>query len=193
MLFLLGANDTGFGKYTADITSYDYDAVMDEAGDSNGNKYTKIKEVIEKHFNLPPKPIPSKTPKLSVSPFQLQSLGSLLSPVLKKHFVQDDPEFAEKPMTFEELKLFSGFVLYITDLPPQEIDPTLLRIRDVRDRALIYVNSRYIGTLSRENAINSIPISAGLGTTLQILVENQGRINYNVADDKKVIFFEKKI
>lgn len=42
-----------------------------------------------------------------------------------------------------------------------------------------------LGILSRENGIFSLPISAGIGSTLQILVENEGRINFNVADDVK--------
>lgn len=41
--------------------------------------------------------------------------------------------------------------------------------------------------LSRENLVNSVPISAGFGKTLQILVENQGRINFEVANDFKGI------
>lgn len=44
-----------------------------------------------------------------------------------------------------------------------------------------------IGILSRENKVNSLPISAGFGDVLQILVENQGRINYGIANDFKGI------
>lgn len=43
-----------------------------------------------------------------------------------------------------------------------------------------------VGILSRENQALSIPLSAAYsGKTIQILVENQGRINYNVANDFK--------
>lgn len=45
----------------------------------------------------------------------------------------------------------------------------------------------FLGILSRENIVNSLPISAGFGDTLQILVENQGRINYGIANDFKGI------
>lgn len=159
---------------------------MDEAGEPNGDKYAKVKEVIEKHFNLQPQPIPAKAQKLSIPSFKLQKLGSLFTSEIQNLFVQGDPESSERPKTFEELRLFSGFVLYIADLPSQEIDPTLLRVRNVRDRALVYIDDHYIGTLSRENAIDSLPLSAKLGSKLKILVENQGRINYNIADDKKV-------
>lgn len=46
---------------------------------------------------------------------------------------------------------------------------------------------KVIGILSRENGVFSLPISAGTGSLLQILVESQGRINFNVADDLKGI------
>lgn len=41
--------------------------------------------------------------------------------------------------------------------------------------------------MSRENRVNSLPINAGVGKVLQILVENQGRINFNIANDFKGI------
>lgn len=41
--------------------------------------------------------------------------------------------------------------------------------------------------LSRENKIAEIPITSGLGDRLQILVENQGRINFNIPNDFKGI------
>lgn len=44
-----------------------------------------------------------------------------------------------------------------------------------------------MGVLSRENLANSLPISAGFGKVLQILVENQGRINFEIANDFKGI------
>jgi beta-galactosidase len=92
----------------------------------------------------------------------------------------------ESLSTFEELNQNSGFVLYETTLPPFTRDPSELVINDLRDRAYVYVDEYFVGILSRENAIKSLPISSGLGTTLQILVENQGRINFQVADDYKV-------
>lgn len=46
---------------------------------------------------------------------------------------------------------------------------------------------KFIGVLSRENLVNSLPISVGFGKNLQILVENQGRINFEIANDFKGI------
>lgn len=44
-----------------------------------------------------------------------------------------------------------------------------------------------MGVLSRENLANTLPISIGIGKVLQILVENQGRINFAIANDFKGI------
>lgn len=43
--FWAGANDWGIGKYMADITSYDYDAPLDETGDAT-SKYYILRDVI---------------------------------------------------------------------------------------------------------------------------------------------------
>lgn len=47
--------------------------------------------------------------------------------------------------------------------------------------------------MSRENKISEIPISANIGKRLQIFVENQGRINYNILNDFKGIIGEVRI
>lgn len=191
--FFAGANDWGIGKYMADITSYDYDAVMDESGDPSIIKYVKVRDVIGKYIDLPAFPMPQKTPKMELPDIQLNGYGRLLSEagrkyLTKQHYGDNSQAIvsAEQPITFEELHQYSGLVLYECDLPEFEIDPTLLKFEKLRDRALVFVDEFYVGTLSRENAIDTLPINAGIGRKLQIFVENQGRINFNVFDDFKV-------
>lgn len=48
--------------YEPQITSYDYDAPISEAGDPT-YKYHVMREVILKHGGLPPMPVPPPTPK----------------------------------------------------------------------------------------------------------------------------------
>lgn len=215
MYILVGANDWGTGKYMADITSYDYDAVMDESGDPNNPKFEYVKDVIEKHFELSPKPLPERAPKMTLSPIQMVGIDTLLSARGRKFLGRphgnsssnpsldfEKPEaFPESlresidgisithknPISFEALNQYSGLILYEVDLPPVRIDPTLLKINGLRDRAIILLDGYWVGTLSRENAINSMPLSVGNAKRLQILVENQGRINFNVANDTKGI------
>ena len=43
--FTAGANDGGPGKFNSDVSSYDYDAPMDEAGDPT-DKYFAIRDII---------------------------------------------------------------------------------------------------------------------------------------------------
>lgn len=95
-------------------------------------------------------------------------------------------------MTFEQLNQFSGFVLYETFLPKFTRDPGNLFVNNLRDRALVYIDDEFVGALSRENYIRSLPISAGYGSKLSILVENQGRINFQIADDYKVLIDKKQ-
>lgn len=49
--FWAGANDWGIGRYMADITSYDYDAPMDEAGNPT-EKYMLFRDVIKKYIDV---------------------------------------------------------------------------------------------------------------------------------------------
>lgn len=45
----------------------------------------------------------------------------------------------------------------------------------------------FVGILSRETLANTLTIGAAAGRVLQILVENQGRINFEIANDFKGI------
>lgn len=170
----------------ADITSYDYDAVMTESGDPNGLKYIKIKEVIERHFNLPIAVEPEPRPKMKLPSVKLMTIGTLLSADGRKYLGTNGIRTNLIPLSFEQLQQFSGLVLYETTLPQIDINPTLLTVNKLHDRAHILLDGILIGILSRENNINSMPINAGRGQKLQIFVENQGRINFNVFDDHKV-------
>jgi beta-galactosidase len=66
-------------------------------------------------------------------------------------------------------------------------------IEKLHDRAQIhsfiqiYIDGNFVGVLSRENSIKSLPGSASFGKRIQILVENQGRINFQENFDFKGI------
>ncbi|XP_058468001.1 beta-galactosidase-like isoform X4 [Malaya genurostris] len=183
--FWAGANNWGLGAYMADITSYDYDAPMDEAGDPT-MKYTLFRDIIGSFIDLPIAKVPDRASKMKLETVVMASIDSILS--VNSRILLGSPAIkSDRLMTFEELNQFSGLVLYETTLPKFTRDPSQLVISELRDRAQIYIDEFYVGTLSRENAINSLPISAGWGTKLSILVENQGRINFDVLDDCKGI------
>lgn len=184
--FNTGAVDKGAGTFLAGITSYDYDAPMDEAGDAT-EKLLKIREVITSHFpQTNPPEVPAKKPKMGNVAVNVRAIGNLLSSK-SKELLSSKTVCSEKPISFELFGQFSGFLLYEASLPPFQIDPVQLTVNGLADRALVYVDDLFLGMLSRQNEIYSLPINSGMGSTLRILVENQGRSNYEKLDDVKGI------
>lgn len=146
--FTAGANDLGFGGYNADITSYDYDAPMDEAGDPTP-KYMLIREAIKEYIPLPNIPVPTKELKMKLPPVQLIPKTTLLSSAARR-ILGRTPIYSKNPLTFEAIDQYSGFVLYEANLPRLKIDPSLILIPRLRDRAIVFVdnviNRRFIDT-----------------------------------------------
>ncbi|XP_055616987.1 beta-galactosidase-like [Toxorhynchites rutilus septentrionalis] len=184
--FTSGANDGGPGRFNTDITSYDYDAPLDEAGDPTP-KYFALRDVILEFLPDPGVPVQMKLPKMKLQPVKIKPCGTLLSEQGRQILARSVLS-SERTLSFEELNQHSGFVLYEANIPKElHRDPLTLKVTNLRDRAYVHVDNNFIGVLSRENAIYSIPISLGMGNRLQLLVENQGRINYGIANDFKGI------
>ncbi|XP_012156568.1 beta-galactosidase [Ceratitis capitata] len=183
--FTAGANDGGPGRFQPDITSYDYDAPMTEAGDAT-EKFKKLREIIGRYLPLPNIPVPAPTPKKNYGTIRLNACCSILSAkgreILSTGVVVD-----AKPKTFEALDQYSGFVLYETLLPTFKRDPSMLSASGVHDRAYVHIDDEFVGILSRETPIYELPISPTYGKRLQLLVENQGRINFGPVTDFKGI------
>ncbi|XP_063704009.1 beta-galactosidase [Culicoides brevitarsis] len=181
--FTAGANDGGPNRYNADVTSYDYDAPMTEAGDITP-KYLAIRDVIGEFLPLPSLPIPEISPKVKFGPVSMRPISVLLSNFAKRRLSQGVIE-NRVPLTFEALNQYSGLVLYETTLPKINRDPVNLHAENVHDRAYVFVDRNFVGIMSRENGVDTLSVPAGLGSRLQIVVENQGRINFNIPNDFK--------
>lgn len=135
--FTAGANGGSF-NYKADITSYDYDAPMDEAGDPTP-KYMEIRDAIAKYFPLPNIPVPPRQPKIKIPSVRLTAKTSLLSAAARRA-LGNGPRQYRTAQTFEALNQNSGFVLYETTLGKFERDPSLLSIPGLRDRAHVLMD-----------------------------------------------------
>ncbi|XP_012223400.1 beta-galactosidase [Linepithema humile] len=170
--FTSGANG-GAGAYSPQLTSYDYDAPLTEAGDPT-DKYYAIRDVIGQYLPLPNMTLPVASPKGNYGPVLLEPIQKLLDS--QSPFVVSLAT-GEQPKTFEALSVNQGFVLYETDLPSSISDPAILRAK-TSDRALVYVDNRLCGTLSRIDKIFTIPLESPYGRRLNLLVENQGRLNF---------------
>lgn len=170
--FTSGANG-GAGVYHPQLTSYDYDAPLTEAGDPT-IKYFAIRDVIGRYLPLPNMSLPTVSPKGNYGPVLLEPIQKLLDSQSPFAVIR---ETRDLPKTFEALSVNQGLVLYETNLPPSISDPTILRAV-TKDRALVYVDNRLRGTLSRIDKIFTIPLESPYRGRLSLLVENQGRLNF---------------
>lgn len=168
--FTNGANDKH--TYRPTVTSYDYDAPLDEAGDPT-EKFTAFREVIAKYAPVPAEPVPARADKLSLAAVALTENAGLLdwAPSL------GDAVESLNPLTMEQLRQDFGFVLYETVLAAA--GPALLELEQVRDRAQVFLDGRSVGVLERENHEHALSFTVPrAGCVLSLLVENQGRVNY---------------
>ncbi|XP_055616989.1 beta-galactosidase-1-like protein [Toxorhynchites rutilus septentrionalis] len=182
--FTAGANEQGAGHFVPDITSYDYDAPIDESGDPTP-KYYAIRQVISMFFPIPNVPVPIPLQKMSLPSVLLTPIGSALNRGILR--VIGSPKVTSiYPLTFEALNQYSGIVLYEALLPNNiKTDPMKLTVSKIHDRGYVYIDSTFVGVLSRQNAIDALPIILGLGRKLQIVVESEGRVNFGTPNDFK--------
>ncbi|XP_076378653.1 beta-galactosidase [Megalopta genalis] len=172
--YTAGANG-GKNSYMPQITSYDYDAPLTEAGDPTP-KYFKIRNVISKYLPLPNMSLPNASVKADYGPVRLSPVVNLFEPLGRELFATVVLESSE-PLTFEALGLSHWLTLYETDLINSTSDPAILHA-DVRDRGSVYVDDNLIGTLSRTDSFYNIAIANPYARKLKLLIENQGRLNY---------------
>jgi beta-galactosidase len=180
--FMNGANCNDKDPFEPQISSYDYDAPLDEAGNAT-DKFIKFRNVIAKHLpkdtRLPEVPAPKPSgsfPNIRLT--QTTSIFDNLPPSVKN----------TTPLTFEDLNQPYGFVLYRTTM--QGGKEGMLKITHLRDYGLVFVNGKRIGVLDRRLKQDSLFTKLPQGeVTLEILVENLGRINFGpyLLDNKKGI------
>ncbi|WPU93722.1 beta-galactosidase [Mucilaginibacter sabulilitoris] len=169
--FMNGANFKDETPYEPQISSYDYDAPLDEAGNATP-KFMAFRSVIEKYLpagqHLPT--VPVAKPAMQIPVILLTQTGSLLNNL-------PAPKTNPKPLTFETLNQDYGFVLYRTTL--QGGKKGLLKLSELRDYAIIMINGKTVTTLDRRLKQDIINITLPAGkVTLDILVENMGRVNF---------------
>lgn len=161
--FTAGANkyeNTKRLEYLPQLTSYDYNAPLDEAGDPT-EKYFKIKKLLEetvsfgyicrynfffnsndfvlKNFAVPNEILPVPAPKGEYGTFIMQPLVSLFEKVSQRI----KPIESDVPLGFEVMDINSGFVMYETILTNDQKNvtaPVNLTISTIRDQATIFLD-----------------------------------------------------
>lgn len=169
--FMNGANYKDETPYEPQISSYDYDAPLDEAGNATP-KFMKFREVIQKYLpagiSLPA--VPAAKPAISIRAIKFAKSLSLLNAL-------PAPKANITPLTFEDLRQDYGFVLYRSTI--QGSKTGTLKLKDLRDYAVVMINGKTVGVLDRRLNQDSLTLALPAGkVTLDILVENLGRINF---------------
>jgi beta-galactosidase len=166
-----GANSDG-KNYQPDITSYDYDAPLDESGRSTP-KYDLLRKTIAEVTGHPAAPVPVIAPAQTIAPFPLDQAISLWKTL-------PAPVHSEQPQTMEELNQSYGYVLYRTTLEGPVHGE--LNLGKLHSYAQVYLDGRLLGTVDRRYDQHSLPLDIPAGKVrLDILVENTGRVNYGKA------------
>ncbi|AYL94453.1 glycoside hydrolase family 35 protein [Mucilaginibacter celer] len=169
--FMNGANFNDQNPYEPQISSYDYDAPLDEAGNPT-DKYMKFREVIKKHLpagvTLPE--VPAAKPSEAIPTIRFTQTFGLFDHLPKA-------VLHAAPQTFEDLNQAYGFALYRTTVTGGKT--ATLKIDGLRDYGIIYLNGKRAGILDRRLKQDSLQITLPKGKVkLEILVENLGRINF---------------
>lgn len=163
-----GANDKG--TYRPTVTSYDYDAPLDEAGDP-APKYFAFRDVIARHAPVPDDLPASRTP----APEPIAPLGEPV-PLLGDPGAWGTVTDYGDPPTLDELEGCPKLAVYAADLAGSD-GPVVLSVAEVRDRATVLLDGDPVGVLERELHAHSLMLPRGRGR-LTLVVEDQGGVNY---------------
>lgn len=166
--FMAGANG-GKNEYNCDVTSYDYDAPLDEAGRPT-KKFFAFREAIQRHVKTKLPDLPAEPGTIEIGRFPVDPVATLFDSLPR-------PATKPQPVPMEALDQSYGFTLYETSVSGPA--KGTLKLASLRDMATVFVNGKLAGTIERRLKQDSIEITIpdGIGQ-LRILVENQGRVNF---------------
>lgn len=168
--FYNGANL--FDEYRQIVTSYDYDALLDEQGNPT-EKYRLFREVLARH-GAEVGEIPARREARDLGEIHFTQQASLLDNIARIK----DPVRSAEVLSMEDVEQNYGWILYRTHVSGPRNNEKLY-IEGVRDRAQVFVNGELMAVIHRNDVQEGIPLNLSAeGATLEVLVENLGRINY---------------
>jgi beta-galactosidase len=166
-----GNNSEQFEPY---VTSYDYDALLDEMGDVT-TKYRLCRDVVHQHMKL-------TQAKKEFAPSAKRAYGQVkmtgFTPLLETMERLAAPVRSAAPMTMEELGHGRGIVLYRTTLPAHYRGQNLV-IRGMHDWCQVFFDGKPVCTWYRKDPQPKITLDfEGDALRLEIVVHNLSRSNF---------------
>ncbi|KAF7205261.1 beta-galactosidase-1-like protein 2 [Nothobranchius furzeri] len=171
-------------SYRALVPSYDYDAPLSEAGEYTP-KYHLLRDLLSR-YSMEGDSLPDP-PALHYRETYEPAIMYQHLPLWDALSFAEGPFKSPKPLNMENLPANNGngqsygYTLYDTSISSGGV---LKSCDHVRDRALVFVDRRYIGLLKRQNQELAVPDGEGQ-RTLSLLVENCGRVHRGRHLDKQ--------
>ncbi|MEV0169781.1 beta-galactosidase family protein [Streptomyces sp. NPDC050803] len=167
-----GGGDLHDGPLEPDVTSYDYDAPIDEYGRPT-EKFWAFREVLAEYADGPLPDLPAPPAPLGAPAEAGMTAWAPLAAVLE---ARGGTEVSGPvPPTFEELDVDRGVVRYEVAVPgPRQ--PYPLIARGLRDLAVVYVDGERAGVLTEQEERLKEPVAGH--ARVELWVESLGRVNY---------------
>jgi beta-galactosidase len=168
--FTAGANAFSPIQFQPDVTSYDYDAPIDEQGNATP-KYYALRKLIGEYTGKALPEVPAPVPAMEVASFNLEPFTSLW-----EHLPMGVQSPQPRPM--EDYGQHSGLILYRTHLIGHKSGN--LTITEPHDYAMVFLNGKLVDTMFRDGGkwTVKLPKSDVKDPLLEILVEGMGHINF---------------
>ena len=168
--FTAGANAFSPNQFQPDVTSYDYDAPINEQG-APTPKFFALRNLISKYVDYKIPDVPASIPMIEIPAFNCLAFTTVFDNLPK-------PAKSVQPIPMENFNQKSGYILYTTKLIGHKSGR--LAITDLHDYALVFMNGKFIDTIFRDGNKRSVelPKTDVENPELEILVEAMGHINF---------------
>ena len=168
--FTAGANAFSPTEFMPDVTSYDYDAPINEQGLPTP-RFFMLRDMIKKSVSYKVPDLPKAIPTIEIPSIEMTKVASLWN-------YQFPSTLTPQPQTMESFGQNQGIILYKTKLIGAKSGKLL--IYEPHDMALVFLNGEFIDTVFRSGGKWEVelPKSDVKDPILEILVEGMGHINF---------------
>ena len=168
--FTAGANAFSATQFQPDITSYDYDAPINEQGNATA-KYYLLRNLIKQYVTYPVPEIPKPIKTISIPAISLKKVYNLWN--------YEAVSFqSAQPKPIEAFGQNQGLISYKTKLVGHKSGK--LKIWEPHDYALVFLNGKFIDSIYRDGGKweTNLPKTDIENPELEIVVEGMGHINF---------------
>jgi beta-galactosidase len=168
--FTAGANAFSPVQYQPDLTSYDYDAPIDEQGNATA-KYHMLRRLIKEAVDYTVPAVPAPVPSISIPSISMKYMTSIWNRL-------PAPVLSPQPKPMEAYGQNQGLILYRTQLIGHKSGK--LTITEPHDYALVFLDGQFVDTVWRDGGqwTVQLPKTNTANPQLDILVEGMGHINF---------------